>query len=161
MPTPRRRQPAPRPPAQPAAPRRAQLDAAAALHSAAIRLLRRVRTEDEASGLTPPRASALSVLVFAGPMTLGQLARAEQVQPPTISRLIQDMVRARLVHLEDDPDDARIRRVHATALGKRLMLEGRDRRVRRIAAALGALPQRQQEVLAEAAAIMAELAARI
>ena len=159
MATPRRRQPAPA--ATPAASRRAQLDAAAALHSAVIRLLRRVRTEDEASGLTPPRGSALSVLVFAGPMTLGQLARAEQVQPPTISRLIQDMVRARLVRLEEDPDDARIRRVHATALGKRLMLEGRDRRVRRIAAALGALPPRQQNVLAEAAAIMAELAARI
>lgn len=157
MPTARRRQPTSRPPT----PRRTQLDAAAALHAAAIRLLRAVRTEDAAGGLTAPRGSALSVLVFAGPMTLGQLAKAEQVQPPTISRLIQDMVRARLVRLENDPDDARIRRVHATALGKRLMLEGRDRRVRRIAAALGALPPRQQDVLAEAAAVMAQLAAGI
>ena len=55
------------------------------LHSAAIHLLRRLRREDDASGLGAPQLSALSVIVFAGPITLGALARAEQVRPPTIS----------------------------------------------------------------------------
>jgi DNA-binding MarR family transcriptional regulator len=58
------------------------------LHSAAIHLLRQLRKEDDASGLSAPRLSALSVVVFGGPITLGALARAEQVKPPTMTRLV-------------------------------------------------------------------------
>ena len=73
------------------------------LHSAAIRLLRRLRREDEAMGLTAARASALSVLVFGGrPITLGALAQAEQVSAPTITRLIVGMERDGLVRREAD-----------------------------------------------------------
>ena len=76
------------------------------LHSAAIHLLRRLRREDEAMGLTAARASALSVLVFGGrPVTLGALAQAEQVSAPTITRLIVGMERDGLVRRE--PDAAR------------------------------------------------------
>ena len=46
------------------------------LHSAAIHLLRKLRRIDAGSGLNAPRLSALSVIVFAGPLTLGQLANA-------------------------------------------------------------------------------------
>ena len=52
------------------------------IHSAAIHLLRRLRREDAGSGLNAPRLSALSVIVFAGEVTLGELAAAEQVRPP-------------------------------------------------------------------------------
>jgi DNA-binding MarR family transcriptional regulator len=62
--------------------------AADRLHSAAIHLLRRVRQQDTASGVGPAQLSALSVLVFAGPKTLGDLAAAEQVKPPTMSRVV-------------------------------------------------------------------------
>lgn len=142
-----------------AAARQSAADTAGQLHRAAIRLLRRVRQEDAATGLTPPRASALSVLVFGGrPLTLGELARAEQVRPPTITRLVRDMEREGLVRVAADPGDRRIRRVQATALGRRLMLEGRDRRVHRIAAAVAALPAREQNSLRAAAAIMTKLA---
>jgi len=51
-------------------------DVADRLHSAAIHLLRRLRRQDDAMGLTPARASALSILVFGGPATLTMLARA-------------------------------------------------------------------------------------
>ena len=78
------------------------------LHSAAIHLLRRVRKEDDASGLTAPRLSALSVLVFGGPKTIGELAAAEQVRPPTMSVIVADLARAGLVTREPDPDDGRI-----------------------------------------------------
>ena len=61
------------------------------LHSAAIHLLRRVRVRDAESGLTPSRLSALSVIVFAGPIRVGDLATAEQVRPPTISRLVKEL----------------------------------------------------------------------
>ena len=87
------------------------------LHGAAIHLLRRLRAEDVASGLTAPRASALSVLVFAGPRSIGELAAAEQVRPPTISRLVQELERDGLVRREADATDARVQRVHATAAG--------------------------------------------
>ena len=63
------------------------------LHSAAIHLLRRVRKQDAATGEGPARLSALSVLVFGGPMTLGQLAAAEQVKPPTMSRIVTGLER--------------------------------------------------------------------
>ena len=77
------------------------------LHSAAIHLLRRLRQEDAAAGLTAPRLSALSVIVFAGPLTLGELAEAEQVRPPTISRLVQGLEAEGLVERSRDPVDPR------------------------------------------------------
>src|SRR5580700_2207868 len=61
------------------------------VHGAAIRLLRFVRREDVAANLSAPQLSALSVLVFGGPQTMGALAMAEQVRPPTMSRLVDDL----------------------------------------------------------------------
>src|SRR3569833_1841477 len=58
------------------------------LHSTAIHLLRLLRTRDKASGVGPARLSALSVLVFAGPKSLKELAKIEQVKPPTITRIV-------------------------------------------------------------------------
>ena len=62
------------------------------LHSSAIHLLRKLRREDATSGLNAPRLSALSVVVFAGPVTLGDLAAAEQVRPPTMTRIVDALV---------------------------------------------------------------------
>src|SRR2546422_8012933 len=67
------------------------------LHSAAIHVLRRLRVEDKAIGLSGPRASALSVIVFRGPIAMGALAEAEQVRPPTITRLVASLERVGLV----------------------------------------------------------------
>src|SRR5207253_11403287 len=58
------------------------------LHSAAIHLLRRVRVRDRESGIGPAPLSALSVLVFGGPRSLGQLGDAEQVRSATMSRIL-------------------------------------------------------------------------
>src|SRR4051795_9796132 len=90
------------------------------LHSAAIHLLRRLRTEDTASGLSAPRLSALSVIVFGGPLTLGALAAAEQVRPPTMTRLVSALEQAGLVTREPDPKDRRQVLLRATAEGRRL-----------------------------------------
>ena len=124
------------------------------LHSAAVHLLRRLRRQDEAMGLTPARASALSIMVFGGPVTLGALARAEQVAAPTITRLIVGMERDGLVRREDDERDGRVVWLHATPKGARLLHEGRRRRVAALAADLGALTASERGTLAAAADIL-------
>src|ERR671910_570736 len=98
------------------------------LHSAAIHLLRRLRMEDEALGISAPRLSVLSVLVFAGPRRIGELARIEQVEPPTMTRLVDGLVRDGLAIREAVPDDARAVLVRATAEGRRTLRLGRARR---------------------------------
>jgi DNA-binding MarR family transcriptional regulator len=109
------------------------------LHSAAIHLLRRLRVQDEALGISAPRLSVLSVLVFAGPRRIGELARIEQVEPPTMTRLVDGLVRDGLALREPDPDDARAVRVRATPTGARTLRRGRARRVETLRRALASL----------------------
>src|SRR6266567_7792346 len=82
-------------------------EVARSLHSNAIHLLRRVRIEDSAMGIGPAQASALSVIVFSGPLTLNKLAEAEEVRPPTMSRVVEALVREGLVRREANRDDRR------------------------------------------------------
>jgi DNA-binding MarR family transcriptional regulator len=127
------------------------------LHAAAIHLLRRLRREDTAAGLAPARLSALSVLVFGGPMSLSALAEAEQVQAPTMTKIAQALEAAGLVRREPVPGDRRGARLVATARGRRILLEGRRRRVARLAADLEALPAAGQRALERAVAILERL----
>src|SRR5205085_2825371 len=103
---------------------------------AAIHLLRTVRREDDASGLSAPRLSALSVVVFGGPLTLGKLARAEQVRPPTMTRIVTGLEKAGLVRRRGDSRDRRLTKIESTAKGQRVLAEGRARRVRMLAASV-------------------------
>ena len=146
---PRRRQAAPPRPAP--APGFATADR---LHAAAIHLLRSLRVEDRASGLSGPRLSALSVIVFGGPLPMSALAAAEQVQPQTITRLVRELEREGLVRRVRDLADRRVLLVRATAKGGRLLEEGRRRRVIRLAAAVEALPAADRRVLARAAQLI-------
>lgn len=109
------------------------------LHSAAIHLLRRLRKVDDASGISAPRLSALSVVVFGGPLTLGELAAAEQVRPPTMTRIVTGLERDGLVERRGDARDKRLTRIHATAKGRKVLAAGRARRVARLAAAVRSL----------------------
>ena len=144
----------------PAAPRQAPpATIADRLHSAAIHVLRRLRVEDKAIGLSGPRASALSVIVFRGPVTMSALAEAEQVRPPTITRLVAGLERRGLVRRVSDSRDGRVQLVEATAAGRRLLNRGRARRVARLAQGVAQLTTDDQEVLARAAELMENLAA--
>lgn len=125
-----------------------------ALHSAAIHLLRGIRKEDERTGVGPARLSALSVLVFSGPMRLTQLARIEQVKPPTMTRVIAGLEASGLVRRRVDAGDARAVRLEATPRGRTLLQDGRRRRVERLSAALQPLAPEEVDVLARAAAII-------
>jgi DNA-binding MarR family transcriptional regulator len=127
------------------------------LHSVAIHLLRRVRKQDVASGEGPARLSALSVLVFGGPKTLGELAAAEQVKPPTMSRIVAGLARSCLVQVTTDPRDSRRMRIRATQKGTRLLHKGRQLRIAYLASRLDALAPKELGKLSEAAEILKRL----
>lgn len=125
------------------------------LHSVAIHLLRRVRKQDAATGEGPARLSALSVLVFGGgPMTLGQLAEAEQVRPPTMSRIVSGLEHSRLAERMMDAKDSRRVRIRATPSGERLLHEGRRCRIEYLARHLGGLTRQELATLDEAVKLL-------
>ncbi|MGD0736425.1 MAG: SMC-Scp complex subunit ScpB [Terracidiphilus sp.] len=124
------------------------------MHSAAIHLLRKLRREDAESGLSAPRLSALSVIVFAGPVTLGDLAAAEQVRPPTMTRIVDALAEQGLVTRSQNAQDGRSTLITATAAGRKLLMQGRERRVRALARQIAALGLRERAVLEESAEIL-------
>ncbi|MFZ1917781.1 MAG: MarR family transcriptional regulator [Terriglobales bacterium] len=124
------------------------------LHSAAIHLLRNAAKPDVLSGQGPARLSALSVLVFAGPRTLGELAAAERVKPPTMSRIVAGLKRSGLVRIQKDGKDARRIRISVTAKGERLLQEARWRRIRALAETLAGLNGDDLDILERATNII-------
>jgi len=121
------------------------------LHSAAIHLLRRVRAEDAQTGVAPARLSALSVLVFRGPLTVGELAAAEGVRSPTMTRIVHALEEAGIARRRPHKTDARASLVAATAKGERVIAEGRRRRVEMIASLLAELDPDELEAIRQAA----------
>lgn len=130
------------------------------LHSVAIHLLRRVRKQDVATGEGPARLSALSVLVFGGPKALGELAAAEQVKPPTMSRIVAGLKRSHLVEIKPDPQDARRMCIRATAKGTHLMQKGRELRIAYLASHLDTLAPQELEKVGAAVEILKSLLER-
>jgi DNA-binding MarR family transcriptional regulator len=123
------------------------------LHSAAIHLLRRARRGDPLTGATPAQLSALSVLM-SGPKTLGELAAAEQVRAPTISRLAAEMERIGLIHRRGDVDDARIVRAEMSAKGRRVLGKGRELRISDIEARVRRLDPTETRTLEKAVKVI-------
>jgi len=99
------------------------------MHSAAIHLLRRVARVDDESGIGPARLSALSVLVYRGALTLSELADAERVTAPTMTRVVDGLERDSLARREPHPEDGRSVRVVVTARGHGLFQHARRRRL--------------------------------
>jgi DNA-binding MarR family transcriptional regulator len=128
------------------------------LHSAAIHLLRFVRREDVASGLSAPRLSALSVIVFGGPIYVSDLAAAEGVQRPTMTRLVQALEAEGLVTRVEETSDRRKASLVATAKGERLLIAGRERRVAALTRRLAKLSSDDKATLARAAELLDGLA---
>ena len=124
------------------------------LHSVAIHLLRRLRHEDAGAPVTAAQLSALSVLVFGGPRTLGSLAAAEQVRSPTMSRIVGDLTRAGLVERRSVEGDGRRTLVAATEAGRRVMVAGRRRRVASLTKRLQSLPESDLATLGRAADLL-------
>jgi DNA-binding MarR family transcriptional regulator len=145
-------------PQNPADPR--AFEVADRLHSAAIHLLRRLRVSDRASGVGPAQLSALSVLVFGGPRSLGELAEAEQVRPPTMSRIVAGLERELLVRRQPTEDKRRVR-LEATAKGTKVMQEGRKRRVESLAQAVASLPEAERQNVSKFAELLRQIIQRL
>ena len=124
------------------------------LHSLAIHLLRKLRREDAQSGLNASRLSALSVIVFGGPLTLGDLAAAEQVRPPTMTRIVQALEELGLVCRVRSVSDGRSSLLSTTPAGRKLLLAGRERRVRALAKQIAELSGVERAALSEATNIL-------
>jgi len=133
-------------------------DVANRLHSAAIHLLRRLRQEDTASGLSAPKLSALSVIVFGGPISISDLAAAEQVRPPTISLVVRSLEEEGLVERVPDPKDKRVQRIATTAKGRKLLQQGQQRRVRRLVKDVKAISGEDRKLLGQAIDIIERIA---
>jgi DNA-binding MarR family transcriptional regulator len=141
--------------------KRSLQDAARDLNSAAVHLLRGMRAADRAAGLTPARLSALSVLVFGGPCTLGQLARTEDVAAPTMSRIVAGLVGLGLAVREEHPESARQVLVSATDAGLDLMHRAAQLRIDVIVAALRSMPAEERRAVVAAAPALRDLSSRV
>ncbi len=124
------------------------------LHSAALHLMRYVRAQDTALGVPPAQLSALSVVVFGGKKSLSDLANAEQVRPPTMSRIVDALVKDGLVRREADKTDRRSVSITATDKGVKIMREGRNRREKRLLELLHGLSPSQIDLLDDASEIL-------
>jgi DNA-binding MarR family transcriptional regulator len=140
----------PAPPVDPSA-------VATRLNSAAILLIRRLNRDDAALGLSSTRLSALRVLVFGGPRTLGQLADTEGVTAPSMTRLVTAMERDGLVVRGRSATDGRLVIVSATKAGADLLHRGGDQRVDTLAGLVAELPSADQRCLETAAGVLESL----
>jgi DNA-binding MarR family transcriptional regulator len=135
--------------------------ASSQLNSGAIHLLRSLAAVDRQSGLTPARLSALSVIVFGGPSSLGTLATAQGVAGPTMTRIVDGLVTEGLARRAPDPRDGRVVLIESTPAGENLMRVAAGRRISAIATAIGNLPRPDQRRLTVAAGLLDEVAANV
>ena len=129
------------------------------LHSAAIHLLRRLRRADEAAGVSSARLSALSVLIYAGPCTMGRLAAIEQVRVPTMSRTVAAMERDGLVLRKRVAGDGRSVQLSASAKGRRVLDRARHARLTLLTGALDSLSAAEREQVRVALPLLERLSA--
>jgi len=130
------------------------------VHSAAIHLLRRLRRSDPLTGVNPAQLSVLSVLM-GGPRTIGDLAATEQVQPPTMSRLIREMEAAGLVFRTRDDADRRVIWIQWTPDGEGVLTRGRELRIATLRHQVDALPADDRRTLAAGLEVLERLVQRL
>ena len=132
-------------------------DEVAELQVAVMRLARKLRTHTT-SGLTPTQLSALGVVFREGPLSLGELAAAEQVRAPSITRTVDILATAGLVERRPNPQDARAVMVAVTEAGAELVKQIRKARRSWLAAQWAALSDVERTALEQAAPVLRKLA---
>jgi len=139
-----------------------EADAATArdLRMATFRLSRRLRTERALDAISDGQFAVLHTLKASGPHTLGELADRERVTAPSMNRTVNCLEEEGWITRTPDEDDRRKVNIEITASGRALVTEALQRRDRWLATALRDLTPRQRKTLADAAAIMNEVAAR-
>lgn len=131
---------------------------ASALRLAVMRLARRMRSERADTSLTLTQLAALATLERRGPLTPRELAQAERVQPPSMTRIAASLEAADLVTRTDHPTDGRQVLLAASPAGVALLREDRRRRDAWLAQRLRSLDPADREVLERAAVVLDRLA---
>lgn len=126
---------------------------AAGLRLAVMRLARRLR-QLAGAGITPSMLSALVTIEGHGPLTLGELATMEKVQPPTMTPIVARLEADELVRRETDPVDRRVARITISAKGRQLLERSRSRKTAYLAKRLQALPPEERAVVGRAVEIL-------
>jgi DNA-binding MarR family transcriptional regulator len=136
--------------------RKSKHEVADLIHSASIHVLRRAAERDAETGLTRARLSALSVVVFGGPLTLGALAAAEGVRPATMTNIVTALERDSLVRRKPNTADGRSVLIEATAAGTRALQRGRAGRIDTIAERLDDLAPDELAIVWRAGELLEE-----
>lgn len=131
-------------------------DLPARLRIAVTRLNRRLRQES-VTGVSPSQESALSAIKRLGKPTLGELAQAEQVQPPTMTRVVGAMEAAGLVVRRGDEDDRRVSRVELTAEGRGKLERIKSRKNAYLARQISTLTESDRARAVDLAALLEQL----
>jgi DNA-binding MarR family transcriptional regulator len=132
---------------------------AARLRVALVRLSRALRQRGNVGNhLTATLLGALGTVETRGPITLGELAAAEDVQPPTMTRVVGKLEERGLVHREADPADRRVARVRVTDAGRALIAESRTRRDAFLAQRLATLTPEEVAAIEAALPVLERLA---
>jgi DNA-binding MarR family transcriptional regulator len=129
------------------------------LRHAVMRLARRLRQEGGGQGsITASQLATLATVDTQGPMTLGELATAERVKPPSITRVVVTLERDGLVTRSTDPADGRVSLVAVTKAGRALLAQHRRRRDEWLDAALAGLSGEERAELMRVAPLLERLA---
>ena len=133
-------------------------EVASRLRLAVMRLSRRLR-QHAPGGITPSQLSALSTVVAEGRITLSQLAVAERVQPPSITRVVDVLVTDGFATRTQSEEDRRVAWVEPTPDGRALVEAVRRQRDAYLAQRLATLTREDVVVLARAAELLEQLRA--
>jgi len=124
------------------------------------RLSRRLRQEKADHELSDAQFGVLALLHREGPKTLGELADAERVRPPSMTRTVGCLVDEGLAERLPDPSDGRVTRIRPTAEGTALVLDVRRSRDAWLVARLRELDPAQRRALREASELLRGVADR-
>ena len=127
---------------------------ASRLRVSVARLARRLRQEGSREDATPSQLTTLATLYRDGPMTLGDLADAERVRPPSMTKIVTALVERGLVSRVPSTEDARCVRIEATAKGRAEHEEYQKRREAWLNHRLAELTSEERALLMEAVEIL-------
>jgi DNA-binding MarR family transcriptional regulator len=135
-------------------------DVAPRLGLAVVRLARVLRQQDEGE-LTPTMRSALATIDREGPLTLGELAAAEHVAPPTVTKVVGKLEERGLVTRVGDEDDRRVSRVSTSPDGRAMLDAARRRRATWLAERLDDLDDDERAAVDAALPVLERLTGQV